>query len=128
MSHPTYDELWDEVRVLRKRLADLAVTDDATLLTMRTSLSRQEARVLLCLVDRQAATRDFIYAAALERDNGDGPTLKAVDVVVSKVRKRLRAAGFADPIQCVWGQGYTLSADARAWVREQLLSDLALAA
>lgn len=54
------------------------------------------------------------------RDRVDGPELKIVDVRICQIRRKLEALGLPDAITTHWGFGYSLSADAAAFLRPQV--------
>jgi two-component system, cell cycle response regulator CtrA len=54
------------------------------------------------VVQGKAAVMNHLYGAS------DGPELKAVDVLVCKLRKKLAQAGVPDLVCTVWGSGYVL--------------------
>lgn len=113
---PTYDDLLDEVQVLRQRLADLTEPDTAAKLAFSLRLTMTEAKVLAILLARDIALKDAIYALAFQHDNGDGPIEKIVDVFICKIRKKARLGGWPGQIVTIWGKGYQMSPEMRVWL------------
>lgn len=113
---PTYDDLLDEVQVLRQRLAELAEPDAATKLAISLRLTGSEAKVLAILLSRDIATKDAIYTLAFQHDNGDGPVEKIIDVFICKIRKKARLGGWPGQITTIWGKGYQMSPEMRTWL------------
>lgn len=113
---PTYDDLLDEVQVLRQRLAELAEPDTAAKLAASLRLSPAEARVLAIILSRDIALKDAIYTLAFQHDNGDGPVEKIIDVFICKIRKKARLGGWPGQITTIWGKGYQMSPEMRTWL------------
>jgi two-component system cell cycle response regulator CtrA len=80
----------------------MPMIDDKTV-----KVSRRERELLECLVLRQGriVSRRFIYSY-IYGHNGGPVSEKTVDVVMCKVRKKLRAIAGEDYIQTLPGQGY----------------------
>lgn len=79
------------------------------------------ARILAMLLPtHEGRTREAIWAAVFQHPNGDGPEIKIVDVQVSQLRSDLRAAKAPGNIECVWGWGYRLTPELRAWLRDRV--------
>lgn len=116
----TYEDLQDEVTVLRERLADLTSVNLSDRLRMLLGLTPQEGRVLAFLHGRPEARKEVIYTACFERDNGDGPDIKILDVVVCRIRAKLAPIGLPGGIDTQWGIGYSMSPLMRAWLDARL--------
>ncbi len=72
-------------------------------------LTSTEYRLLKILVEHgdQVLSKPFLYQTVLYR--GCGRHDRSLDLHVSHLRRKLRAAGVPDsPLRTVWGQGYTL--------------------
>lgn len=98
---PDVARLTDQISVLcRAALAPLA--DEGWLAL---GLTRMEARLMRALVERQdrmvpkGALMDAMYF-----DRGHEAEPKIVDVLVCKIRRKLRGSPYG--IETVWGQGY----------------------
>lgn len=101
--------LREQVRRLERALIDTKP------LPFEWGLTGQEARLFGVMVNRRLATSDSIMAA-LYRDFGlDEPEEKIVDVLVCKIRKKLKPFGVT--IQTIWGQGYALEDGVRSQLR-----------
>ncbi len=74
-------------------------------------LTHHEAGVLRVLYERKIATKRAIMDDLYSDRPNDIPEPKIVDVFVCKLRRKLRK--FDVPITTVWGEGYTLTDDAR---------------
>ncbi len=73
-------------------------------------LTKAEAQFMQALLPGRAVTKEALYAAIDRRD--DEVDIKIVDVLASKVRKKLRPHGVE--IETVWGTGYRLAPDMAA--------------
>lgn len=101
--NPEYVEFLEE-RV-RQLTAALAGTDNPISLPSGVILTPRQEQVLTMIVARgsETATREMIYQT-LYGDRPDAPTMKSVDVLVSKLRQRL---GETYPfIETVYRKGY----------------------
>jgi two-component system cell cycle response regulator CtrA len=108
-----------EVERLQARIEQLEEAAGIRFVTpLEWRLTPAEMRVFGVLMARELATKDAIMAA-LYRDTGrDEAEIKIVDVLVCKIRAKLRA--FDVSIQTVWGQGYRLTPPTKAKVREMI--------
>jgi two-component system cell cycle response regulator CtrA len=75
-------------------------------------LTLQESIVVGALLRTEMATKERLMTALYGGRIDDGGEIKIIDVFVCKARKKLRAFGVE--IETVWGQGYRMSAAARA--------------
>ncbi len=116
----SYEDLEDEVAVLRQRLADVTNPDLAAKMRTIVRLSPQEAKVLAFLYQRSPARKEVIYTACFERDNGEGPCLKIVDVVVCRIRFKMKAARVPGAIETQWSVGYSMNGLMRSWFDERV--------
>lgn len=77
-------------------------------------LSAVEAAILAGLISRKVASREYLLAesrmAATVRSR-ELPTVKVVDVFISRMRRKLAPLGFE--ITTHWANGYSLSDEAR---------------
>lgn len=87
-------------------------------------LTATEAKVLDILIERPTlATKDMIFDRLYFSRTGDElPTYKIIDVLVCKLRKKLKALPNAptEIIETSWGRGYRLSDPAKHWLQEFL--------
>lgn len=86
-------------------------------------LTVAEQRVFGVLMARELATKDAIMAALYRDQAKDEAEPKIVDVFICKARAKLRA--FSVSIETSWGQGYYLTAQTKAAVRERLAQGIA---
>lgn len=83
-------------------------------------MSPQEASLLTFLFERSPARKEAIYGAVFEHANGDGPCIKIVDVIVSRLRRKLALSNVPGAIETQWGSGYSMSAPMRSWLAERI--------
>lgn len=121
---PQIEDLQEQVRYLRERLADLAGTEDQlTAVRASLGLSPRLAKVLLLLLNAARPVRtEAIYVNVFEHDNGDGPVLECVKVAMCRLRAEiLKRSGPPKAITCAFGTGcYSLTPEARQWLGERL--------
>lgn len=91
---------------------DRSTSKDFLAPVVEAGFTPQEARVLLSLQDSngRVVSKDRVYAAicAHRADADDLPDIKLVDVLVCKVRKKLRSKPYRAQIKTAWGAGYRL--------------------
>jgi hypothetical protein len=97
-------------------LASLAAIDDELILLNLVRLFKltpQQALLLLVLLKRREVTRKQMHAAIESRRGGpkEETDKKIVDVVVCKLRKRLKTFGLE--IETVWAWGYVMPTEHR---------------
>lgn len=115
---PSYDFLLEEVQILRKRLADLFEASEAAKLQTALGLTVKESEVVAALLNAPGALKKGVmYDLVFQHDNGDGPYIKIVDVVVCKVRKKAREGCWPGSIVTVWGTGYRLDEPMREFLQ-----------
>jgi DNA-binding response OmpR family regulator len=122
------EQLEAEVARLRALVGELTASDRGVQLRGVLRLSPQEARLLALIEAKGKASRDAIYGAIFEDIHGDGPELKIVDVIICKLRRKLREQNATGSIQTVWGWGYELSPELGAWLADLTAPRQALAA
>lgn len=77
----------------------------------------QHERLLRVLYKRPVATKEMLYHALYwDRPDCDLPSEKIIDVQICKLRQRLPQAG----VETVWGRGYRLSDEGRAWLEARI--------
>ena len=113
---PAYEDVVAENEWLKEQLQIIRTGPTTDPLRARFELSPTEARFLCLMRERGEVTRDAIYAALFQRLDGDGPGIKIIDVFACKVRKKLAAKGAPGSIRNIWGQGYRLDLELRAWL------------
>lgn len=77
-------------------------------------LTRQEAVVFLAIFHREFISRDGLFAL-LYGHMPSPPTWDCISVFLCRLRAKLARHGVA--IETVWGQGYRMTADAKAKLR-----------
>lgn len=110
------DALKDEVAYLRSETGE--DTSAARVSAVRAALRvpARVARLLICLVS--APAHSAVRFARLEES---GPyTLGSAKVQMHRLRARLAALGVPDAIETIWGLGYRLTPEARAWLRQHV--------
>ena len=118
------DGLQAEVDRLQGRVDQLEAAMGMTLVApLEWRLTPAEQRVFGVLMARDMATKDAIMAGVYRDAGRDEPELKIVDVYVCKIRAKLKR--FQIPIETVWGQGFRLTAETKARVRERLAMEAA---
>lgn len=72
---------------------------------------------MLCyLIAHKAASCQALFSALYD-DNPDAPDIKILGVFVHKLRRKLATADAPqDTIQTIWGSGWRISDEGRAWL------------
>ena len=117
---PTYEQLEDEVAVLRRRLIELSSVTVADRIRRIVRLTQQEARLLAFLHGRELASKEAIYTAVFEDAKGDGPWPTIVTVVICRLRKSLQHQGVPGEIKTVGRAGYEMSPAMHLWLSQRL--------
>lgn len=108
------NNLSDEVSLLRERVRQLEATlRPESIMAYSYSklrLSTQEAQFLAILLTRNhICTREQLYSALyFDYDEDESPTPKILDVIVCKLRKKLRRV-CDGKIDTIWGRGYVIT-------------------
>ena len=116
-------EDWEPGRRREQRKPDDALNlDDSVLVDLcmqRFHLTPTEARALVPIIKRNSVTKENVHAAInAARVPGDREcSLKMVDVIVCKIRKKL-PEGIT--IETLWARGYCMKAETRVKVSEML--------
>ena len=116
----SYEDLEAENAELKERLAAL-IGDWPAVEQYRLMLGvhPQAAKVCVALLKATGwVSTEALYREVFQHENGDGPDIKIVNVVVHNLRKALRKIGAAGQIASAWGYGYTMTPDLRAWLRQ----------
>jgi len=112
------DAVEEENAILRERVAALEsslVGDWHPPLEWR--LTESEGRVFGALMQREEATKNQIMHAVYAGRIDDEPEMKIVDVFICKIRKKIEL--FNVEIETIWGRGYRIPPNSRAWLREK---------
>lgn len=80
-----------------------------------------EAKVFGVLMKRDLATKETILAALYAGRPNEVAEIKIVDVLVCKMRKKLKP--FEVEIETVWGQGYRLAPSGKDAVKQVMASE-----
>ena len=108
------DELKAEIVDLRRRIG-LEHKSHVHLQWML-KLTPLEARVLTFMMAHKACSRRALYHAIYD-DGPDAADIKILDVYVFKLRKKMAAANAPEnSVLTIWGSGWRLSEEGRAWV------------
>lgn len=78
-------------------------------------LTGSEGAILGCLMAKPVATKEMIYTALYGMRIDDPPEQKIIDVLICKIRPKLRP--WKIEIETVWGRGYSLNTDAKQRIR-----------
>lgn len=117
-----------EIDRLRGQIAELTASDRGAQLRAVLRLSPQESQLLALIEAKGRASRAAIYGSVFEDCHGDGPVMKAIDVVICKIRRKLREQGAPGQIKCVRHWGFELSSDLSAWLTDLTAPRVAVAA
>ncbi len=104
--------------VLRERVAlleQLLFGSEEVAPPLEWRLTAAESRVFCALLARDRASKDHLLWAMHNGRPGDEPELKIIDVLVCKIRAKLKPFGVA--IHTIWGFGYCLDAETKARFR-----------
>lgn len=113
------EALEGEIEQLRDRVGVLeAALIGVELPPIEWCLTGAEARVLGCLMQRELATKEQLFAATTTDMVDDDREIKIVDVFVCKLRKKL--VPFGIQIETRWGEGYFINAATKRAVRIQM--------
>ena len=103
---PSRHELLDMIDFLKAEMAEMSGTS----LRFLTGFSRCESPIIRTLVSAngRVVTRRGLMAAVYQCA-ADEPDIKIVDVLICKIRKKMRRMfpGEIDRIRTEWGQGYS---------------------
>lgn len=105
-------QLRDRIAVLERATGAVVVVPEWLGLTVT------EGKLFAYLATRGVASREQIWDALHGTKIDGGPSIKVIDVVICKVRKKLRPHGLA--ISTRWGHGYALRAEHLERAREIL--------
>jgi two-component system cell cycle response regulator CtrA len=79
-------------------------------------LTSQESALLGLLLKRDIVTKELAMTAFYGlRADGEEPEIKIIDVLIHKLRRKLKSYGIA--IATKWGQGWWMTAEAKAIIR-----------
>lgn len=97
------DELRERVRQLEAAL----LADQEWRAPRIFNLTRTEERILAGLVARGTVSKSRLMLVLYDGRAGDAPQPKIFDVLICKLRKKLRPYDIT--IETIWGEGYKLS-------------------
>lgn len=119
------EELLAENAYLKERVEELTCVAAIPALCSALRLAPQQAKMLLVLTRRAnfPISRETVYRAVFEHDNGDGPEVKIMDIVICNLRRVLRRERAPGSIDTVWGQGWKTTPELTAWVRAIVRGD-----
>jgi len=128
VSRPSYEELEDEVRVLRARLAEVSRPLESARLCALLRMRPQQGRLLSYLLGRTSATKAMIYTAVFEDEDGGGPDDKIIHVTIFRIRQALVEARAPGAIETLGQSGYGINGPLRSWLTERLADPVAAVA
>ena len=120
---PTIEDLQEQVRYLRERIADITGQTAAQRIRVATGMSyRQSCIVAMLYSCPGVVSTSMIYDAVFaDPATGDGPDTAVVKVAICMARKALRRAGSPElTIRHDFNFGYYLTPDFRSWLRGRL--------
>jgi DNA-binding response OmpR family regulator len=113
----------EELELTREKLAfanEALVSNDDRWLSVASALriTKQQLLIVRCMFKhKHLASKEVILAAMFIHRPHDWPDAKILDVQVCKLRHLLPQREY---IETVWGRGYRLSEEGRAWFQQQL--------
>lgn len=113
------DELQAQVDYLKELVDELTRVTAVPALQGALGITNKQARLLLVLTKRAnfAVSKETVYRAVFEHENGDGPENKIMDVVLCRLRTALRDANAPGEIVTIRAAGWKSTPDLTAWVR-----------
>jgi two-component system, cell cycle response regulator CtrA len=114
-----------ENAALRERIAQLMepCMTAASLMPIEFRLTTHEAEVLAHLMTKQQTTKENLMNALYGLSPDGGPQAKIIDVFICKLRKKLKP--FDIEIETIWGQGYLLTENSKAIIRQMTSASVA---
>jgi DNA-binding response OmpR family regulator len=112
-----------EIQALRDRIEQLEGVlgvDRSTAGRIRDALGVEplHAQILGMLISRDFVTRDGLYTVLYQgRPECEWPEDKILDVQICKLRAHLKRRDIDLPIQTKWGEGWSMTREAKAWLR-----------
>ena len=108
-------ELRERITQLEHKMFALAPLERAERIRRAFKLTPSQTKIVSALLARQFISRgdlmDVLYGA---KPVCDQPDIKIIDVMICKLRAKLRAVDPSIAVQAVWGQGHAMSPEAKA--------------
>lgn len=123
MSMPTYEDLQEQVRDLRRRITDITGENIAGAIRAVTGLTFKQSSIVAMLyacpgVVANGAIYDTVLA---DPATGEGPDLQTLKAHISMARSVLKKAGAPElTIRHDFNFGYYLTTEFRAWLKARL--------
>ena len=113
------EELQEQIQYLKMQIEELTSVAAVPALCGAIGVSPQQAKMLLVLTRRAnfMISKETVYRAVFEHENGDGPVWKIMDVALCNLRRVLRRVNAPGRIETLHGQGWKSTPDLTAWVR-----------
>lgn len=105
----------DTLREINRQLREALVATDVVLPAV--PLSKSETTIFGMLMARTFVTKEAL-TVALYGDRQNPPDPKTLEALLSRLRKKLKRAGIAAPIENAWGQGWRFSAEVKRAIKE----------
>ena len=119
VSEMTVEEL--QIRVTDLEDA-LGLTAAASLAVAAGFLTQQQAACLSMLLTRspKIVPKQALAMALPRIDVSEPMSAHQVGVIICKLRRKLSQIGLCDQIETVWGEGYVISAEAAARIKQEV--------
>lgn len=135
MSAPSYEDLQEQVRYLRDRLADVTGQSAAVRVRVATGLTNRQSQIVAMLnacpgVVSAAMLYDGVFANTDWREADSGPDTNAIKTQICLARTVLKKAGAPEQtIRHDFNFGYYLTTEFRTWLRDRMAApEMAVAA
>jgi two-component system cell cycle response regulator CtrA len=126
MKEVSRELLLEEIRLLRERVSyleeELRQTKEQVLseqweVPIEFKLTPLEKAILTILYrSKNTTSKDKLYSLLYANIPGKVPEIKIIDVLICKMRKKLKQ--FDIEIKTIWGQGYSLTPDSKTILDE----------
>lgn len=105
--------LQEEILWLRSELGILIDAEQLAEVRLAFAMTPTEARLMLVLINSSLVTTDSAMLAFSSAGYDYDAQEKIVDVIICKVRAKLKRKGIAEAVDTIWGTGWRLSVDGR---------------
>ena len=81
--------------------------DDLVTKVISHGFTPTESQILLAIFSTDMMSKDRLFAAIYgARASGEMPEIKIIDVLICKIRNKLKSIGWPVSIETLWGRGY----------------------